>query len=208
MIEIKKTLFIIILLILFTSTTSLADIIDDLKAKQAKVKTVSAQFTQEKHTKLLTKPIKSSGRFLFKQPDRIRWEYRGSTNMQVIYNGKEFWIYYPELNEADKINGMPQYSSLMHFDIAKMSKDYDIKGRREQNILKLRFTPMVKSPVTLIEMEFTEDSSFPGNLKLTDSNGEITLIIFKDVKFNSEIQDNIFTFNPDKAVKVRERSLP
>ena len=208
MTQIKNTLFIIILLILFTLSVSNADIIDDLKAKQANVKTISAQFIQEKHTKLLVKPIKSTGRFLYKQPDRIRWEYKGSTNMQVIYNGREFWLYYPDLNEADKINGMPQYSSLMHFDISKMSKDYDIKGTRERNLLKLRFTPKVKSPVTSIEMEFPEDSSFPKGLKLTDSNGEATSIIFRDIKLNSDIQDNIFTFAPGKGTKVRERSLP
>lgn len=128
--------------------------------------------------------------------------------MQVIYNGKEFWLYYPDLNEADKINGMPQYSSLMHFDISKMSKDYDIKGTRERNLLKLRFTPKVKSPVASIEMEFPEDSSFPKGLKLTDSNGEVTSIIFMDVKLNSDIQDSLFTFLPDKGTKTRERSLP
>lgn len=206
-IRIKNTLLIIIFLSLIVLSVSEADIIDDLKAKQAKVRSVSAQFTQEKHTKLLKKPIRNNGRFFYKQPDKIRWEYTGTGNMQVIYNGRELWIYYPDLKEADKISGMPQYSTLMHFDISRMSRDYDIKSISEKNLLKLRFIPRATSPVSLIEMEFPENASFPRSLKLTDSNKEITSIVFKDVRLNSDVPDNLFMFMPDKGVKVRERSL-
>ncbi len=141
------------MLVLIFMSASSADILDDLKAKQAKIKTVSANFTQEKTTKLLTKPIRTEGRFLYKQPDRIRWEYKGSVNMQVIFNGKDIWIYYPELKEADKLTGLSQYGSLMQFDVLTMSRDYVITAKKEKNILMLKFSPKVKGPISQIEME-------------------------------------------------------
>lgn len=184
-----------------------ADILDDLKAKQAKIKTVSANFTQEKKTRLLTKPIRIDGRFLYRQPDRIRWEYRGNTNLQVIFNGKDIWLYYPELKEADKLTGLSQYGSLMQFDVLTMSRDYTITARKEKTIIFLKFSPKAKGPISQIEMEVPEESSFPRTVKLFDQNNEPTTIIFRDVKLNPDIKDDTFVFVPDKGITVRERSL-
>jgi len=200
-------LFISSLLILFSAAASSADILDDLKAKQAKIKSVSANFTQEKKTRLLTKPIRTEGRFLYKQPDRIRWEYKGSVNMQVIFNGKDIWLYYPELKEADKLTGLSQYGSMMQFDVLTMSRDYTITARKEKTIIFLKFAPKVKGPISQIEMEIPEESPFPRMVKLSDQNNEPTTIIFKDIKLNPDIQESNFIFVPDKGVVVRERSL-
>jgi outer membrane lipoprotein carrier protein len=200
-------LFLVSLLFLVFTSLSSADVLDDLKAKQAKIRTVSANFTQEKKTKLLNKPIKAEGRFLYKQPDRIRWEYKGSMNMQVLFNGKDIWIYYPDLKEADKLTGLSQYGSMMQFDVMTMSRDYVITAKKEKNILMLKFAPKVKGPISQIEMEIPEESSFPRIVKLFDQNNELTTIIFRDVKMNPDIQDSSFTFVPDKGVVVRERSL-
>ncbi|MBI5846753.1 MAG: outer membrane lipoprotein carrier protein LolA [Nitrospirae bacterium] len=202
----KRLFFVSLFILVFTSLSS-ADILDDLKAKQAKIRTVSANFIQEKKTRLLTKPIRTDGRFLYKQPDRIRWEYRGSVNLQVIFNGKDIWIYYPDLKEADKLTGLSQYGSLMQFDVLSMSRDYTITARKEKTITFLRFSPKVKGPISQIEMEVSDESPFPRMAKLYDQNNEPTTITFRDVKLNPEIQENSFIFLPDKGVVVRERSL-
>jgi len=204
--RVKKLFFVLLFFLICTSLSS-ADILDDLKAKQAKIKTVSANFTQEKKTKLLTKPIRTDGRFLYKQPDRIRWEYKGNVNLQVIFNGKDIWLYYPELKEADKLTGLSQYGSLMQFDVQTMSRDYTITARKEKTIIFLKFSPKVKGPISQIEMEIPEEASFPRMVKLFDQNNEPTTITFKDIKLNPEIKDDAFIFVPDKGVTVRERSL-
>jgi outer membrane lipoprotein carrier protein len=200
---------IITFLSVFASFFSIshAGIVEDLKKKQAEIKTVSALFTQEKHTRLLTKPIHSSGRFFYKQPSMIRWEYSGGSTLQVMYNGKELWLYYPELKEADRLSGIPQYSSLMHFDVSSLAGDYTITARKEKNVSLLTLVPKTKGPVRQIEMEFTEQSSFPGKIRLTDSNNEETVIAFRDARINREIENELFNFIPPKGVTVRERSL-
>ena len=40
-----------------------------------RVQSVQADFSQEKHLKILVRPLVSRGRFLFKAPDSLRWEY-------------------------------------------------------------------------------------------------------------------------------------
>jgi outer membrane lipoprotein carrier protein len=202
----RRILYLCLCLSFFSASAS-ADIIDDLKARQAKIKTVSADFSQEKKTRLLTKPIRSEGRFLYKQPGKVRWEYRGGMNMQVVFNGKDIWIYYPDLKEADKLSGLAQYGSLMHFDIFTMSKDYTITARKDKGFTSLTFVPKAKGPVSRIEMEISDDTSFPRVVRLLDRNNEPATIAFRDVKINPEIKDTAFNFVPEKGVIVRERSL-
>ena len=185
-----------------------ADLLDDIKAGQAKIKSVSAAFTQEKKTRLLSKPIKTSGHFLFRQPDMIRWEYGGGTNMQVIFNGKDLWHWYPDLKEAEKIGGLSQYGSMMRFDVLSLSKDYTITAKKDKNITHLAFLPKAKGPVSRIEMELAEGSPFPRLVRLLDRNSEPTIIFFRDIMLNPDIPDSSFTFLPGKDVVIRERSLP
>lgn len=202
-----KVIAAALVLLSFLIAPATADLIVDLKARQAKIKTVSADFMQEKQTKLLVKPIKSTGSFFYKQPDRIRWEYTGSVNMQVIYDGKELWIYYPDLGEADRISGLPRYASLMQFDIASLSSDYDVAGKKENDILKLRFVPKSKGPLNMIMMEFRGQSPFPDHIQLEDTNGELTRISFSDVKLNKEVSDDTFRLRTGNNIRIRERSL-
>ncbi len=189
-------------------SASNADILDDLMAQQAKMRSVSAAFTQEKKTRLLSKPIKTSGHFLFRQPDGIRWEYSGATSMQVIFNGKDLWLWYPDLKEADKLSGLSQYRSLMRFDVLSLSKDYAITAKKDKSITLLTFLPKAKGPISRIEMELAEGSPFPLLVRLLDRNSEPTIIRFRDIVLNPYIPDSSFTFLPGKDVVIRERSVP
>jgi outer membrane lipoprotein carrier protein len=204
---VKKTVLIVLSLLIMASSTT-AGLLDDLKAGQAEIKSVSAAFTQEKKTRLLSKPIKTSGHFLFRQPDMIRWEYSSGTNMQVIFNGRELWLWYPGLKEADKLSGLSQYGAMMRFDVLSLSKDYTITAKKDKNITLLTFLPKAKGPITRIEMELAEGSPFPRLVRLLDRNSEPTIILFRDIILNPDIPDSSFIFLPGKDVVIRECSLP
>jgi len=203
----NKTVLIVLSLLIMASRAA-ADLLDDLKARQSKITSVSATFTQEKKTRLLSKPLKASGHFLFRQPDRIRWEYTGGTNMQVIFNGKDLWLWYPDLKEADRLSGLSQYGSMMRFDVHSLSKDYIITAKKVRSMTLLTLLPKAKSPISRIEMELAGGSPFPRLVRLLDRNGEPTIILFRDIMLNPDIPDSSFTFRPAKDVVIREGSLP
>ena len=48
---------------------------EDIQSAAEKIKSVSANFSQEKHLQILIKPLVSKGRFYFLAPDSVRWEY-------------------------------------------------------------------------------------------------------------------------------------
>ncbi len=185
-----------------------ADVLDEVMVRQAKIRTVEARFTQEKKTVLMKRPIRSEGRFFFRQPDRIRWEYGGSASLHVIFNGRDLWLYYPELKEADRLAGAAQYASLMQFDIASLARNYEATARKENRTYVVRFVPRSKGPISAIEMTMPEETAFPATVKLFDSRNDETLITFTHVKLNAGLREELFAFTPLHGVRVREQNVP
>lgn len=68
----------LLLLLLFLSAglcLGWADSWESIRAAAENVKAVSADFVQEKHLPILAKPLVSNGRFVYRRPDSLRWEY-------------------------------------------------------------------------------------------------------------------------------------
>ncbi len=58
-------------------------------AKPAGVHSIQADFTQEKHLKILVRPLISEGRFVFEAPDSLRWEYyKPVHSILLMHEGK------------------------------------------------------------------------------------------------------------------------
>ena len=53
-----------------------------------RIQSVQADFVQEKHMKILARPLVSSGRFLFQAPGSVRWEYAAPVpSLLLMHNG-------------------------------------------------------------------------------------------------------------------------
>lgn len=186
---------------------SAGDIVAELMSQQEKITTVEAPFLQEKHARLLKKPITTEGRLLYRKPDRIRWEYRGSMKLDVIFDGKDLWLYYPDLKEADRMSGMAGYASLMQFDVSSLSRNYTVEARKEKQQYFLRFVSRAAGPIRRIEMVVPEETAFPQRVTLFDANNEPTIITFTNVKINKKIAGDPFRFVAGPDITVREQKL-
>lgn len=53
------------------------------------IQSIQADFTQEKHLKILARPIISTGTFFFQAPQSLRWEYRTPIpSILLMFDGK------------------------------------------------------------------------------------------------------------------------
>ena len=64
-----------------------ADDFAALRRDAARIRTISADFVQQKHMKILSRPLVSEGRFYFAAPDSIRWEYNKPLKSIVLSSG-------------------------------------------------------------------------------------------------------------------------
>jgi chaperone LolA len=79
-----------------------AALIERLKEHRAKFPSITADFAEEKVTRLLQKPLQTSGTIAFTSPNLFRREVRGSSPSTTVCDGKQLWIYYPNFKEAER----------------------------------------------------------------------------------------------------------
>ena len=72
-----------------------------LREQRAQFPALTADFTEERTTHLLNKPIRGTGTIAFHAPGKFRREIKGASPSLTVCNGRELWIYYPNFSEAE-----------------------------------------------------------------------------------------------------------
>ena len=78
-----------------------AALMKTLQEHRAKSPALTAEFSEEKTTHLLKKPLTSSGTISFQAPNKFRRELKGANPSVTVSNGEKLWIYYPNFKEAE-----------------------------------------------------------------------------------------------------------
>ncbi len=73
-----------------------------LREQRTQFPALTAEFTEERTTHLLNKPIRGTGTIAFHAPGKFRRELKGSAPSLTVCNGTDLWIYYPAFNEAER----------------------------------------------------------------------------------------------------------
>ncbi|MBM4137103.1 MAG: outer membrane lipoprotein carrier protein LolA [Nitrospira sp.] len=179
-----------------------ADIISKIIEMQKSIRTMRADFIQEKYSQLLEKPIISSGIFFFSVPERFVWDYKD--DMKVISDGKRLMLYYKKQQEAD-IMDISKFPSLpVSFSIENLSKRYRtevLEAKSYRYVLKVK--PVIEMmPIREILITLDEKAT-PIEVKMTERTGDITIIRFSNMKVNIMIPDETFSMKVPEGVHVR-----
>lgn len=190
-------------IILISSSNPIAtDIISKIIGMQKNIKTMRADFIQEKYSQLLEKPIISRGIFFFSVPERFVWDYKD--DMKVISDGKRLMLYYKKQQEAD-IMDISKFPSLpVSFSIENLTKRYRIEvleAKSHTYILKVK--PVIETmPIREILITLDEKAT-PIEVKMTERTGDSTNISFSNTKVNIIIPDETFSMKVPDGVHVR-----
>jgi chaperone LolA len=79
----------------------LKTLVEKLQQHRAQFPALNADFTEEKTTHLLTKPVSSTGTLSFEAPNHFRRDLKGKSPSLTVCNGSELWIYYPNFKQAE-----------------------------------------------------------------------------------------------------------
>lgn len=78
-----------------------AELLGRLQALHAKFPCFQAAFSEQRTSKLLKKPLVSTGHIFFQIPNKFRRDVTGSNPSLTVSNGQELWLYYPNFSEAE-----------------------------------------------------------------------------------------------------------
>lgn len=170
-----------------------------LEKKHTSTKTLTANFSEEIHSKMFTDPKKGTGKLSYKQDDKIRWD--NVTQKQVILiNGEKVKLFEkskevtnPTANKVvKKIQGM--MLSMLSGEFLN-EKDFKISYFESSKTYKLILTPKsdrIKKRIQKIELLFDKTSLLLDQMIMHESVDQKMIYTFDGIKTNESIADSKF----------------
>jgi chaperone LolA len=181
-----------------------------LQRQRAEMPAMSATFTEERTTRLLNKPVLSSGTLAFQTPNKFRRELTGSAPSTTVCNGSELWIYYPKFNEAEHYtlaneqmleDSLAALTAGLNFD--GIEKHFRYAVAKEGGGHRILLSPRragLKRILTTLTVWLDAD----GVIQKTDASlpkGDRIVTTYKNVR-SAKQSDGKFEFTPPAGVNV------
>lgn len=179
-----------------------ADSWEDIQRESAKITSVSARFSQEKHMQILTKPLVSRGRFYFQTPDSVRWEYTSPVRSVLLMQKGKIKRYTLGSKGFEDAGGAVDSMQFVLQEIGRWSRgqfnenEYfsaTLKGGKGAHII---LTPKEKGLAAMISrIVITPSPDRPGILRsvnIVESEENYTLFEFTDVQVNARMDEALF----------------
>ncbi len=172
-----------------------------LSAFYATVKTIQADFVQEKESLLFDEALVSKGKFYFEKPDRVRWEQSHPSKSYYIFKEDAF-IEFDGKTLKQSTATSPQLSVFRDFILKTVDGSilndpaFSKTFKSEKGKMQIRLVPVDKriaKRLTAIDLVFDEKSLLLDQLTLSETSQERTQIRFTNQQVNIPIASSLFS---------------
>jgi outer membrane lipoprotein carrier protein len=184
---------------------------------QASVKTLTADFEQVRTSRLLAEPSNSRGRFYYRAPDSVRWDYEVPREMTVLISGGVALTYRPAEKRAERIEvGKAQRRVLRFISAAepleKLTEYFTFTfidaGGSSNYVLKLKpVTHMIKKRLRSFDLEINRTSFLPVKVSYIEADGDSTVYTFSNIQLNPRQPAGLYTLTLPPDVQVVQLKL-
>lgn len=181
-----------------------------LQQQRAQMPAITANFSEEKTTRLLAKPITSTGTIAFQAPNKFRRELVGNNPSTTVCDGSELWIYYPNFKEAEHYTlGQKQFfddslaALTAGLNFNNVEKYFKVAVTKEGHGYRIALTPKTGS-LKRIMTGLTVWMDDEGTIQKTDAElpkGDRVTTTYREVH-PAKQSDAKFEFAPPAGVKV------
>ena len=202
---IKAVVNILAALSLLFSSITFANGVASLRDFFSHTDTMRAKFHQEVNDNKGRKVQEVDGTMQLQRPNKFRWDYNKPYEQQIISDGKQVFLYDPELQqvtirELSKALGSSPAALLAGGDAVE--KSFTLKNAiRKDGLTWVLALPKDKdSGFDRVLLGFRANKL--RKMEMVDSFNHITHITFDDVERNPSLQEATFLFTPPKGVDV------
>ena len=177
-----------------------ADSWDELKRAAGTVTSVQAGFVQEKHMKILARPLVSEGVLLFQAPDSLRWEYQHPVqSVLLLHKGKTRRFVQKSGRLVEDASANLQSMQVIIQEITRW-----LNGRFDENpTFEARLAPgrkIVMVPrdesfarlIQRIEILLSDRPAVIKSVMIFEGEDSYTKLDFKDVILNQKLDEALF----------------
>jgi len=166
------------------------------------VKSIRTGFTQEKRMKILARPLVSEGRFWYRSPTDIRWEYTSPIQSVLLMDGGDVkrYTWRKSAWEQDRGSGLEAMRFVLQDISGWVSGDFESSphfGAELQSGPPVRvvLTPRDPSMEAFIQRVVLTLSSRPGileSVEIVEGPASSTLIRFRNTEINIPFPPGLF----------------
>ena len=172
-----------------------------LSTSNAKVNTVSSDFTQTKNLALLSDKIKSKGKFYFKKEDKVRIEYTSPYSYLLVMNNGQIMV--KDEQKTSKINtkNSKTMQSVNRIMIDCMrgtvlnNPDFKVSAFENGSSYLLSLVPAtdaMKKMFKSIDVYLDKKSFDVDRLSMKEQGGDYTDMDFSNTQHNVALNDALF----------------
>ena len=187
-------------------------LIERVVERQRAVESLEAEFVQLKHSALLLEAVESTGVFIFRAPDLVRWDYRKPDEMVVLFADDTVTTFHPLQARAERLKvsskqrkfvrvlagTQPLDDLTSHFSITLSDP-----GGSDHYRLTLRpVGKVLKKKLQSVEIEVDRSLYLPVVVVYNEADGDSTRYEFTNVVINPEIDDSRFRLELGADVKM------
>jgi outer membrane lipoprotein carrier protein len=178
---------------------------------------LQANFEQFLYSTSVSTPLDERGKFYFKKPDLMRWEYEEPEKKVWLYKDGNFLFYIPEDNQLIRSSqSKEKYESeiLAILSGQKSLRDnYQIEFNPfptdEPKAWQLKLTPKVEGEHSFILLEINEKSWLIQKAVFLDWAGNKTEFHFSQIKTDVRLSPKVFELKvPRDCEVIEEESTP
>lgn len=198
--KIDATLQIVALLLTALFCIGWADSLEEIKTAPEKPTSVIAEFTQEKHMKILSRPLISKGKFYYQSPGSLRWEYLSPIRSVLLMHDGETKRYIQKNNAMAEDSG----AHLQSMGVVLQEISRYLSGRFGDNPSfsacmkpgrKIVLTPKEASLSLLIyriDLDLSDRVGLINSVTIYESEESYTKLIFNNAVLDKKIPDTLF----------------
>lgn len=180
------------------------------------VRDLSARFAQTSRSLALGRSassVASRGSVVFAKPGRMRWHYEEPDESLVVSDGEWLWIYDPFHREAQKlqVGGAWLSAAAIQFLLGEgeLLRDFQVAAEScDDEQAQLLLTPRQPSTYERLRLEADVVSGDVRATEVHDLLGNVTRVVFEDVRVNTDPAAEVFTFQAPEGVRVIELGTP
>lgn len=176
-------------------------LVKKISTAHQQLKTLSADFTQEKTSTLFTEKVVQKGKFHYQAPKQLRWEYSSPKKLCLLFNDKKVSIVTekgsvsnpnPMLNELGAtIIGTINGSNLC--DQKNFKSSFYKNGKNDYTAVLIPTNKKIKGNYKKIHVLIDGKSYLAKQVVLYENSGDITTITFSHVTSNATLPNNLFS---------------
>ena len=203
----RFTSMLLLPILAFSSLSAHADAQDVTRLSQLleKSKTITANFSQLTLDGSGTQLQETKGEMSVQRPGLFYWHTEAPQEQTMISDGQKVTLWDPDLEQVtikkldQRLTQTP--ALLLSGDVSKISESFDISSKQAGEVMEFILKPKTKD--TLFDsLNLSFRNGMINNMRLVDSVGQRTDILFSGVKANEPIPASKFKFVIPKGADV------